>query len=306
VNSMDKVGAIDIGTNSTRLLVAMVGGGRVETLRRLMQITRLGQGIGNGCLLPEAVDRTVRVLREYRSVLDHEGVDLAVVAATSAVRDAVNREQFVQTVRAETGLEVTVLNGEEEAVLGFRGVLAGLTLAPDDTIVVDVGGGSTELVWTDEKEPHFYSLDVGAVRMTEENADDRRIRALLMPVLGKLECVQASSLVGVGGTVTSLAAMAQRMVSYNPELVHGYRLSYDTVSRLLAEIRSKTPDELRQTPGLQPERADIIEAGVSIVATVMDGLGRGHLIVSETDILYGLALTVAGDVERKTPPVDGL
>ncbi|RJX22113.1 MAG: Ppx/GppA family phosphatase [Desulforudis sp.] len=300
----EKVGAIDIGTNSIRLLVAVVDGDRVKTLRNAMQITRLGQDIGAGRLQSEAIARTVGVLRQYRSILDDEGVSLAVVAATSAVRDAVNREEFMQTVREETGLEITVLSGEEEAVLGYRGVLAGLPLDPADTIVVDVGGGSTEFVWTDTGRCHFCSLDVGAVRMTEQGADDRRIQALLAPVLQELEPLQASNLVGVGGTVTTLAAMTQGLVRYNPNLVHGFHLSYAAVNGMLGEIRSKSSGELRQMPGLQPERADIIEAGVRIVATIMGSLGREHLVVSETDILYGLALTVAGGVETKCQAVD--
>lgn len=299
-----KVGAIDIGTNSTRLLVAEVESGRVRPVHARMVITRLGEGIATGRLNREAIRRTIAVLCAYRGILREEGVEQVAAAATSAVRDAADRDMFLDAVRRETGIEVRVLSGEEEAALGYRGVAAGLEADPSAIVVLDVGGGSTEFVWTAAGTLQYRSLNVGAVRMTEQGADEDEIRTSLAPVIRELATRREFELVGVGGTITTLAAMNQQLTVYDPGLVHGYRLTYYDVGRLLAEIRGKSLGELRQTPGLQPERADIIEAGACIVAVVMRALDRGRIVVSEADILHGLALVAAEGVEIKPAATD--
>lgn len=300
-----KVGAVDIGTNSTRLLVAEVENGRVRPVRTRMVITRLGEGTGKtGRLKPEAVRQTVEVLREYSEILREEGVEQVAAAATSAVRDAVDGDAFLETVRRETGIAVRVLSGEEEAKLAYRGVEAGLVIDSSAFVVIDVGGGSTEFVWNKEGTLQYRSLNVGAVRMTEQGAGEQEIRTALAPVTRELAALREFELVGVGGTITTLAAMNQRLVDYDSARVHGYRLTYFDVGRLLTEIRKKSLEELRQTPGLQPERADIIEAGALIVAVAMRELRRGRIVVSEADILHGLALTAADGVEIKLSGAD--
>lgn len=296
-----RVGAIDIGTNSTRLLVAEVAGGRVRPLDTRVVTTRLGAGIGSGRLDPAAVRRTVEVLRGFGRVLRAKGALRVVAAATSAVRDAADRGAFVETVRRETGLAVRILSGAEEAALGYRGVAAGTAAGTGAVVMLDVGGGSTELVWMAGGGLRYRSVDVGAVRMTEQGAGAPVIRAALAPVTGEVGPQPGAELTGVGGTITTLAAMHQELAVYDPARVHGYRLTAADVGRLLADIRGKTPAALRRTPGLEPARADIIEAGACIVGVAMDLLGREHITVSMAGILHGLALAAADDVEIKPP-----
>lgn len=295
-----KIGVIDIGTNSTRLLIARVpAAGPLEVLQTALTTTRLGENLAGGVLLEGAMERTVDCLVRYRETLAAAGVvpENVVVAATAAVREAANREMFLARVVAATGFKVRVLSGGEEAFYGFLGVVSGLQLDPASIVVVDVGGGSTEFVWWRAGQPVSHSLALGAVRMTEKNYTDDQITALITPVAN--EVPHTSHLVGVGGTVTSLAAMTLGLRVYDPERVHGFQLDLEQVEQILARLSAAGIEERRRMPGLQPERADIIPAGVRIVRLVMQVLGASQLVVSETDILHGLARQGRQDVERK-------
>lgn len=290
---------IDIGTNSTRLLVAECRGSSVgEVLCRDLRTTRLGEGIGEGRLKPEAVARTLKVLGEYLEQARSFGAERVVAAATSAVRDAANKGEFLRAAR-ELGVEVEVLSGEEEAYYSYLGASLGLALDPRGLVVVDVGGGSTEFIWEGGGSLFCRSVNVGAVRMTEGGYDEEAIGQLLEPVLRAVKAHAPRHLVGVGGTVTTCAAVVQGLKVYDPSLVHGFLLSLEQVEDLLALLSRATLEERRRLPGLQPERADIIVAGVRIVRRIMLGLEIGAMQVSETDIMYGLALRAAGGVERK-------
>ena len=294
-----RVAVIDIGTNSTRLLVAACEEGSVrEVLHRDLRTTRLGEGIEERRLRPEAVARTLRVLEEYLERARSFGAERVVAAATSAVRDAANKGEFLRAAR-EVGLEVEVLSGEEEAYYSYLGACLGLALEPRGLVVVDVGGGSTEFIWEGGGSLFCRSVNAGAVRMTEGGYGEEAIGRVLEPVLRAVRAHAPRHLVGVGGTVTTCAAMVQKLKTYDPSLVHGFTLSLEQVEGLLA-LLSRTPlEERRRLPGLQPERADIIVAGVRIVRRIMLGLEMKDLQVSETDIMYGLALRAAGGVERK-------
>ncbi|MBE3588474.1 MAG: Ppx/GppA family phosphatase [Thermoanaerobacteraceae bacterium] len=294
-----RVAVIDIGTNSTRLLVAEVQGERVvKTLHTGLVTTRLGENIGGGRLLPRAMDRTLRTLQDYLEQIRSFKAERILAAATSAVRDAANREEFL--VRAgEMGLAVRVLSGEEEARLSYRGVRQGLDDDLQNMVVMDIGGGSTEFIWSRDGSIMARSVRVGAVRMTEGGHDDGEIRRLLEPVLLAVARARPQKLVGVGGTVTTMAAMAQKLRVYDPHRVHGYILTAPQVEEILALLRHTTLEERRRLPGLQPERADVITAGVRIARLVLQELGLSFLQVSENDIMYGLALEAARSVERK-------
>lgn len=287
---MKRVAAIDIGTNSTRLLVAEITGEGLKTLESGLITTRLGEGIGASVLLPGAMQRTVEAIRRFHQTALDLGAERVVAAATSAVRDAANRGEFVDLVKQSTGLPVRVLSGEEEAVMSYRGVLSGLAVEPSSTAVVDVGGGSTELIWTQERRLRLASVNVGAVRMTAAGTGEDEIAAILSPALEEVRRAQVKTLVGVGGTVTTLAAVDQGLVLYDPERVHGYCLSADNITGILGRLKSMSLDERRRVPGLQPERADIIVAGVAIVKAVLEGLGLESVLISEYDILHGLVL----------------
>jgi exopolyphosphatase/guanosine-5'-triphosphate,3'-diphosphate pyrophosphatase len=213
-----------------------------------------------------------------------------VAAATSAVRDAANRASFLDLVKKKFGFAVWVLSGLEEAALSYRGVLSGLPVEPQSTVVVDVGGGSTELIWNENGEPACISVNAGAVRMAGPGWSEPDIADVLKPALDMLRGFPVSCLAGVGGTVTTLAAVDQGLTVYNPMLVHGYCLTAGAVERIFTMLKSLDIEERKRLPGLQPERADIIIAGVAIVKAVLDGIGLDRLLVSECDILHGLVL----------------
>jgi len=287
---MKRVAAIDIGTNSTRLLVAEITGARLETVEAGLDTTRLGEGIDSGVLLPGAMERTVEAISRFHRTALGLGAERVVAVATSAVRDAANRDEFLALVGRRTGLAVRVLSGAEEAAASYRGVLSGLAVEPRSTVVMDVGGGSTEFVWTIEGYLRLVSVNVGAVRMTGAGAGKDEIAAILRPALAEVCQGQVETLVGVGGTVTTLAAIDQGLALYDRERVHGYRLTAGRVSDILEYLKKISLEERRRVPGLQPERADIIVAGIVIVKSVLEGLGRDRLLVSECDIIHGLVL----------------
>lgn len=295
------VGVIDIGTNSTRLLIARVSAkGRLDVVRTALTTTRLGESLAGGVLLDRAMARTIDCLVGYRAALAEYGADEVVVAATAAVREAANRDEFLRRVMDATGFKVRVLSGPEEAAYGFLGVVSGLDLDPADIVVADVGGGSTEFVWLEGGSPACRSLPVGAVRMTEKPHTDAEIAALIRPLVDEMRGRGARQLVGVGGTVTTLAAMVLELDVYDPERVHGMKLDRAAVHRLSVRLEAAGLAERKRMPGLQPERADIIPAGARIVHCIMQVLEAPDLIVSEADILHGLALYGHPVVERKT------
>lgn len=291
---VQRVAVIDLGSNSLRLLIADVGG--PHSLKRVhcdLKTTRLGEGIGGGCLLPGAVQRTLTALQEFQAQVAAWSCRKVAVVATSAVRDAANREDFCRLVRQTTGWPVRVLRGEEEAFYSYRGVLLAGGFAPG-IVVADVGGGSSELTTLRAGQLITRSVPVGAVRMTEGGHSAAEIRRLLEPLVQPLAGEQVNFLVGVGGTATTLAAIDQEMTVYLPEKVQGYALSRPRVEQIHHRLAGLTLAERRHLPGLQPARADIIVAGVQIVLLLMELLGAQRLVVSEADLLDGLAVELAG------------
>lgn len=284
------IGVIDIGTNSTRLLVATMKGSRVVIRETGLITTRLGQGIGGCTLLDEAMERTIEALLTLKKQAERWGVNKIIVVATSAVRDALNSRSFVNAVQRRTGLEVSILTGIEEARYSYRGVVGGLEKYPKQALVIDIGGGSTEFIWETSGEIEFRSVQAGAVRMTEAMHSDADMLMVLGPVLKEVEQSRLSNLVGVGGTVTTLGAMDRQLAVYDPALVHGSIISLDRVNELLNLLQGCNLEARKQIAGLQAARADIIIAGVKLVQLIMSKLGFSYLMISETDILYGVAL----------------
>lgn len=280
---------VDIGTNSIRLLIAEVKGETMNVLKTALKTTRIGEGTGQTGRLSEiAIRRTVEGLAEYQEMLQAYDVKNLTVAATSAVRDAENRAAFLKALKERTGWDVTVLKGEEEAYYSYLGATKGLPGKHDNTIVVDIGGGSTEFVWPHGDGIKCASLRLGAVRMTEKSATLQDIQETLtdLPVdFSEFSQVRA---VGVGGTFTTLAAIDQELSFYIPEKVHGYKIQKKSMERILASLEKMSLEQRRQLPGLQPERADIIIAGVRIALSVAQRLGIPEITVSEADIMYGL------------------
>jgi exopolyphosphatase/guanosine-5'-triphosphate,3'-diphosphate pyrophosphatase len=287
-----RVAAVDLGTNSTRLLVADVDNGRVEEIARHSQITRLGEDVDERRkLLPLPVARVRNVLSEYRREAERLGAERVLTIGTSAVRDAENGEAFLGEIEWSYGFTTRLLSGEEEAELTRRGVANGRAVG-DETVVLDVGGGSTELITARDR----VSLDLGCVRLTErhlrsdpparEELDDaaRAVREAL-PDWSPRDAI------GVAGTVTSLAAL--ELGEYDPEQTHGYRISRASVERQLERLASLPLAERRVLPGLEPERAPVIVAGALIVREFLDRYGLDGLEVSERDLLHGVALEAA-------------
>ena len=262
-----RVGAIDLGTNSTRLLVADVEDGRVDEVGRGLEITRLGEGVDERRrLLPLPIARVRNVLSGFRRELDRLGAERTLAVATSAVRDAENGEAFLGEIEWSYGFATRLLTGDEEATLTYRGVTAGRTLEPD-TLIVDVGGGSTELILADR----HTSLDVGCVRLTERFGEDADATGAY--VSGLLPDWEVRTAVGVAGTVTSLAALDLGLADYDPERVHGHVLTEGAVERQLDRLAALPLEKRRRLPGLEPERAPVIVAGAAILREVLRRYG---------------------------------
>jgi exopolyphosphatase / guanosine-5'-triphosphate,3'-diphosphate pyrophosphatase len=311
-----RVAALDLGTNTTRLLVADVADGRIEDVERRVQITRMGEDVdARRRLLPLPIARVRNSLTEYRRALEGLGAERALAVATSAVRDADNGEAFLGEVEWSYGFTTRLLSGDEEALLTFRGATLGRPLE-EATLVVDLGGGSTELIVGDADDVRFRaSVDVGSVRLTERflpsdpptvtelNECAGSVRSLLAERVP--EEVGAEAAIGVAGTVTTLAALAQSLPEYEPERVHGYRLSLDAITAQLERLAAMPLADRREVPALEPERAPVIVAGAVILWEVLAHFGLDEIEASERDLLHGAALEAAQlpeSVEGDAPP----
>jgi exopolyphosphatase/guanosine-5'-triphosphate,3'-diphosphate pyrophosphatase len=287
-----RVGVVDLGTNTTRLLVAEVDDGRVDEVARRSDITRLGEGVdARRKLLPLPIARVRNVLSEYRRELERLEAERVLTIATSSVRDADNGEAFLGEIEWSYGFATRLLSGDEEAELTRRGVASGRRLG-DGTLVLDVGGGSTELITARER----VSLDLGSVRLTERHLQGdpparEELEAAALAVRDALPQLEPQDAVGVAGTVTTLAAL--ELGGYDSERVHGYRLSRQAVDAQLERLASLPLAERRELPGLEPGRAPVIVGGAVVVREVLDRYGLDALEVSERDLLHGAAVEAA-------------
>ena len=302
----DAAAALDCGSNSTRLLI-VDGAGR--TMVRLMRITRLSEGVDtSGTLTPTALERTFAVLGEYRAQMDRYDVTRGLLAATSAVRDASNGAYFLERAHSITGVEARVLSGNEEAAFTYAGATA--DLAPDarPTMVLDIGGGSTELALLIEGALLSYSMQLGCVRVTERAlgrgivtpASERAARAMIDAELDRAfaavpafaSVVGRVRLVGVAGTVATLAQMDAGLAEYDRDTVHHRTLSRAAVVSWRERLAGETPEDRLRLPGMVPGREDVLHAGLYVLEAVMARLGIDELVSSENDILDGIAASV--------------
>jgi len=301
-----RVAVVDIGTNSTRLLVADVAAGRVGEVERRNRVTRLGRGVDlSGQLSSEAVESVCDTVGEYVGVYQDLGAERVRAIATSAVRDASNGGAFVAELRERFALSATVLDGAEEAQLTYLGATSA-QLPTDHTLVIDIGGGSTELVIGSGPDVAFHaSMQAGVVRHTERHlpsdppsaaelealAGD--VRGLLDEAVGEHPEAHAERGIAVAGTPTSLAAVDLELDPYDPERVHGHRLPLGAIQRMLSRLATVPVAERRLITGLHPDRAPTIVAGVVILVEVMRAFGLERIEVSEHDILWGAAIDAA-------------
>jgi exopolyphosphatase / guanosine-5'-triphosphate,3'-diphosphate pyrophosphatase len=303
---MTTLAGIDCGTNSTRLLVADESGATIE---RLMRITRLGQGVdATGRLAEEAIARTVTVLEEYRKVLDQHGVERVRMTATSAARDASNRDDFFSAATAAIGVTPELLGGEEEARLSFLGATSDLD--PDDGpfLVADIGGGSTEFAVGASGEPDgVLSTDIGCVRITEKflHSDPPAPEELSQAfdvVRGHLDDVarvipsvaEVRRFVGLAGTVTTMAAVELGLADYDRDRIHHFVLTRAAAEDVFRTLATESRRRRIHNPGLEEARADVIVGGAIIVCAIMRYFEFGECLVSEADILDGLVLSLRG------------
>ena len=300
----ERLAAIDCGTNSVRLLVAEVVDGRVRTVERALHLTRLGQGVdADGRFHPDALARTLAAFDDYAARLDALGVSRCRVVATSAARDAADSSAFFDGVLARVGVPAEIISGREEALLSFTGAVAGLDQVPQPVLVTDIGGGSTELVLGEAGAVReSTSLNIGSVRIRErflasdppapaEVADASRYIDDLLDASG-ISFDQVATFVGVGGTATSLAALALRLPVYDSARVHGSVVAADDLAELTGRLLVTPVREVLALPTMVPGRADVICAGGLICRRIAARVGL-PLRVSETDILDGIILGLA-------------
>ncbi len=305
---MTRVAAVDCGTNSIRLLVADMEGSTLTDIDRRMEIVRLGEGVDRtGRFEPAALERTFAACHRYARVVEETKAERVRFVATSASRDVANRDEFVAGVRATMGVPPEVVSGDEEAELSFAGATREL-LGTDchlPFLVVDIGGGSTELVLGGTSVQSARSVDIGCVRMTERHLHDdpptaaqtaaarADIEAGIAFAAQSVPIGRAGTLVGLAGTVTTVAAMALDLPAYQPERIHRSRIPAADVRSVTTRLLAMTRDQRAALPFMHPGRVDVIGAGALILACVVDAVGLDEVLVSEHDILDGIAWSLA-------------
>jgi exopolyphosphatase/guanosine-5'-triphosphate,3'-diphosphate pyrophosphatase len=309
---MTRVAAIDCGTNSIRLLIAEPGeGGALVDVAREMRIVRLGQGVDRtGRLAPEAIARTREALVEYAELINRHGASVVRMVATSATRDAANRDDFTTMVRGVLGAAPEVITGADEAALSFAGAVVGLPGVASPVLVADIGGGSTELVLGHARgnsELASHSMDIGCVRMTERHlcadppsaaqiaATVADVRAAIAVAARDVPIAQAATFVGVAGTVTTLAAIVHGLPSYDPAAIHGSTMTAAQVAEVTDRLLAMTHEQRAALPVMHPGRVDVIGGGALILRELVAAAGVASVVASEHDILDGIALNLSAE-----------
>jgi exopolyphosphatase/guanosine-5'-triphosphate,3'-diphosphate pyrophosphatase len=299
---------IDIGTLTCRLLIAdLIPEQPLKELRSERRILRLGEGVDQARRLnSDAIDRVVHCLKEWRNIINDYQVEASSVVATSAVRDATNRQEFLDRVTREAGFEVEVISGEEEARRTLLGIRSGLPAGVTDILALDIGGGSTEFILDlPGQRPIIRSIDIGVVRLCErllhhDPPTDDEVRLAREWVIRETKAAvsnirdyRQATFVGTAGTVTSLAAMAQQLSTYESARIHNYQLKFETIWELEQTLLSRTKAERVGLPGLEKNREEVIAAGTIIIRTVMEVLGRMDCLVSDRGLREGVVLQLS-------------
>jgi len=292
-----RAAAVDIGTNSCRLLIAEKKTDEsFDILNRKLEITRLGEGVDqNKILKKRAVNRVFKVLKKYKAIIDEFQVDRVRIVGTSALRDVENSYLLTEKIK-DLGLKLEIISGEKEAKLNYLGAVSNLE---DNFLLVDIGGGSTEFIWSNSSEINFKSLDVGCVRMTEKFIADPNEKISLAEIneiqsyvdnsLSKeLELDKKFKVKGVGGTITTLAAVKLALEVYDSSKIEDLKLKYSELEKIRDRLKDLKLKERKKVKGLQPKRADIIVSGLIILMTIMKYINSQELYVSDHDLLYGL------------------
>ncbi len=299
---------VDIGTLTCRLLIADVpSGGRLIEVRSDRRILQLGEGVDQTKQLSRAaMDRVLQCLKEWRELIDAAQIDAVAVVATSAVRDAMNRDEFLDRVKREAGFEIELISGEEEARRTMLGIRSGLPHGMTDVLALDIGGGSTEFILGRPGQPPIVrSIDIGVVRLCERllyhdpPTDDevRQAREWIAretrAAVAGMDNYQAATFVGTAGTITSLAAMAQKLSTYEPARIHNYQLQLATIQELEQTLLSRKRADRAGLPGLEKGREEVIAAGAIIIRTIMETLRMSTVLVSDLGLREGVLLDLA-------------
>ena len=302
---MSRVAAIDCGTNSIRLLIADITGDNFKEVLRTMEIVRLGQGVDqNKAFHPDAINRTLNAVRLFKDQIASKGVEKIRFCATSATRDATNRNLFIDGVRDILGIEVEVIPGEEEAELSFIGATKELRQSDSPFLVVDIGGGSTEFVFGRQKVDFAKSVNIGCVRMSERHLNTQPpsmaqiaqaivdIDIAIAQAAAVVPITTAKTLVAVAGTATTVAAAALDLNNYDRHLIHLSRISASNVHKVAASFQSMNKDQIASLGFMHPGRVDVITAGSLVLSRIMAATGAGEFVASESDILDGMAWSI--------------
>jgi len=304
---MSVLAAIDCGTNSTRLLISEGTGADRRTLDRQMVITRLGRGVdATGRLDAAAIERTIAVLGQYRTAMDAHGVTALRVAATSAARDASNADDFFDAAEAVVGVRPELLSGAEEGELSFAGATADLAVANGPFLVVDIGGGSTECMVGTDRVEEVRSFDIGCVRLTERHlASDppapEELSNAIAEAMGWFDdllrevpgATAARTVVGLAGTISTVAAVEIGLAEWDRDAIHHFHLTRAAIEDVFRTLATETLADRIHNPGLDPARADVIVGGCCALVALVRTLGIDEVLVSESDILDGLVLSLA-------------
>jgi exopolyphosphatase/guanosine-5'-triphosphate,3'-diphosphate pyrophosphatase len=303
-----RLAGVDIGTLTCRLLIAdLPPGGRLIEIRSERRILRLGEGVDQTKRLSvAAMGRVLQCIKEWREIIDAAHVDAVAVVATSAVRDAANRDKFLDRVKREAGFEVELISGEEEARRTMLGVRSGLLIDVTDVLALDIGGGSTEFILDRPgQKPVVRSIDIGVVRLCErllhqDPPTDEEVRQArewvareTKAAVAGMDNYQAATFVGTAGTITSLAAMAQKLPTYEPARIHNYRLQLDTIQEIEQTLLNRKRADRVGLPGLEEGREEVIVAGTIIIQTIMETLGRSSVLVSNLGLREGVLIDMA-------------
>jgi len=299
---LSRVAAIDCGTNSIRILIADISGGKFKEVLRDMEIVRLGQGVDeNKSFHPDAINRTLAAVEKFKNQLAGKGVEKIRFCATSATRDAANRDLFIDGVRQILGVEVEVIPGEEEARLSFNGATKELLQSDAPFLVVDIGGGSTEFVYGNKEVEFAKSVDIGCVRMSERHLKSQPVEMsqvaqaiididkAIAQAAAVVPISTAKTLVAVAGTATTIAAAALDLETYDRYAIHLSRIPAEKVHKVSAAFQAMTKSEISKLGFMHPGRVDVITAGSLVLSRVMAATGATEFVASESDILDGMA-----------------
>jgi exopolyphosphatase/guanosine-5'-triphosphate,3'-diphosphate pyrophosphatase len=302
---MSQVAVIDCGTNSIRLLIAEISGSTFKEVIRTMEIVRLGQGVDeNKAFHPDAINRTLLAVKSFKEIIDRNKVDKIRFCATSATRDAINKNLFIDGVRDILNVQVEVIPGEEEAALSFTGATYQLDQGAGPFLVVDIGGGSTEFVYGDKKVMSAKSVNIGCVRMSERHLTNQpptmdQIASAIVDIdiaitqaAVSVPINSAKSLIAVAGTATTVAAAALDLSKYDRDLIHLSKISADKVHKVAQMFQSMSKSEISALPYMHEGRVDVITAGSLVLSRVMAATGATEFVASETDILDGMAFSL--------------